>query len=336
MLNNEEAFTASWGIPGVEPLLAKTENGADEGLRFGLGSGAATVSAVAVATGAATASRAVAGGFAGAGVAAADAEVDVEVDAAEVSGLLAQAAELLRRVPPRVARRMSDEGLLGFAGDSEEVGRLVDALRLASVGEVAERSRAELGAGTLSTKKGCRSAVALLERVSRVSASTASRRIRLAEKLRTGSTLTGGVVPPVFPLVAAAVDAGTLGVDGAEAILAGLAPAVSRAAPGALVAAESELVAAATGTSAVTPVPSTPDEVRMQAHLWRGWIDPDGVRPNEERAMLARGLRFGRERDGLIPISGALMPEIAAKAQRLFGAHQAPASAPVAFPSVHE
>ena len=42
--------------------------------------------------------------------------------------------------------------------------------------------------------------------------------------------------------------------------------------------------------------------------------------------MRRRGFRLGRARDGLVPVSGDLMPEVAAKLTRLFDAHLSPRS----------
>ena len=70
----------------------------------------------------------------------------------------------------------TDDELLANAGALEALGRVVDAHRVAVAGEVAERSRVELGDQRLSTRKGCRSAVELLERVTQASGFEARRR----------------------------------------------------------------------------------------------------------------------------------------------------------------
>jgi Domain of unknown function (DUF222) len=245
---------------------------------------------------------------------------------------LGAADEALAGVPARLVRSLPDEELLELARDGERVGRLVDALRVAAAAEVADRSRPDLDTGRLSTRKGCRSATELLERVTLAASATIGKRVRLGEKLRTRHTLAGFDLAPSFPRVAAAVAAGEVGLDSAEAIIAGLGPALPRVDAETLAAAEAELVRAATGAGEDTPVPATADELRIQAQVWRAYLDPDGVRPDEDHAMLSRFLRFGRERDGLIPVTGAILPEIAAKVRRLFDAHLAPTTAPVAFP----
>jgi 5-methylcytosine-specific restriction protein A len=182
---------------------------------------------------------------------------------------------------------------------------------VAAAADVAYRSRPELGEQKLSFTKGCRNEVELLERVTLASAATIRRRIRIGAKLRSDTTLTGGLLPPVFPVVAAHMASGELGVDSADAIMSGLAPARPRVDPSAIHAAETELVAAAIGSSPDSPVPVSADESKVHAFAWRVYLDADGVRPDENVAMLKRGFRFGKEREGLIPVSGMVMPEVA-------------------------
>lgn len=70
----------------------------------------------------------------------------------------------------------------------------------------------------------------------------------------------------------------------------------------------------------------TADELRIQAQAWAVFLDPDGAEPADDRAMRRRGFRLGRARDGLIPVTGDLMPEIAGKLTRLFDAYLSPRS----------
>ncbi len=66
-------------------------------------------------------------------------------------------------------RRWSDDEVLITMAAVESVGRVVDAQRAAIAGEVAERSRVELGGERLSARRGCRSASELIERVTQAS-----------------------------------------------------------------------------------------------------------------------------------------------------------------------
>lgn len=130
----------------------------------------------------------------------------------------------------------------------------------------------------------------------------------------------------MFPLVAAALAAGDLGADAACTIIRELDRTRTVADPVALVVAEQALVAEATGSGDAAPVRCTADELRVQAQAWSAFLDQDGREPDDERAMRRRGFRLGRARDGLIPVTGELMPEVAAKLTRLFDAHLSPRS----------
>jgi 5-methylcytosine-specific restriction protein A len=251
---------------------------------------------------------------------------------------------LLAGIGAQVGEALQCSGVRGFGDDSlllitaaiESVGRQIDALRVAAAAEVADRSRPELGSDRLSTKKGCRSASELLQRVTLVAGPTANRRLRIGSQLRTEHSLLGQALPPTFPAVAVGLAAGALGIDSAEAILSSLSPTLHRAALNDVQVAEAELVAAATGRSGDTPVPATADEIRMQASVWKPVLDPDGGLPDDERAMHERGLRLGRPQGGTIPVSGRLLPEIGGQLQRLFDAYLSPKTAPVAFRTEEE
>ena len=94
-------------------------------------------------------------------------------------------------------------------------------------------------------------------------------------------------------------------------------------------------MAAATGTGPDSPVPCTAGETRIQADTWRLLLDQDGTEPAEERAMRMRGFGFGRPRDGIIPVRGGLLPDVAAKFQAVFDACMSPRTGP-AFMSAEE
>ena len=223
-------------------------------------------------------------------------------------------------------RTLGDDDLLVVAVAVEAVGRVVDAQRVAVAGEIAERSRVELGDQRLSTRKGCRSAVELVERVTQVSGFEARRRITIGSATRARTGLTGDTFEAEFPVVAAALAVGGLGADAAGTIIRELGRTRPVADPQQLAVAERELVDQATGTGEAAPIRCTADEIVVQARAWSAFLDQDGSEPDDERAMRRRGLRLGRSRHGLIPVTGELMPEIAAKLTRLFDAHLAPRS----------
>ncbi|KAA9155860.1 DUF222 domain-containing protein [Microbacterium lushaniae] len=219
------------------------------------------------------------------------------------------------------AAAVSDDELLRHAADVEALGRLLDAGRVIIAGEVAHRSRTDLGSERLTVTRGCRTPGELLERVTLVSGPTARARLRAATPLRARTALTGEPLPPAFPLVASALTSGALGVDAASAIVTALASIRDRGAVSdtdAFAAAEQALVDAATGDG--DALPAGADEVAIMAQTWALFLDPDGALPEEERAMKARGLTLGREREGVVGVQGALLPDVAAQLQRLLDA----------------
>lgn len=236
-------------------------------------------------------------------------------------------SQLADAVAVDASRGLSDDDLLLATSALERLGRLVDAHRATFAGEVAERSRVELGGQRLSAVKGCRSAVELVERVTQVSGAEARRRVSLGSATREQASFTGEPLPAEYPHVAAALTAGALGADAAGVIVRELGRVRPVADPVKLEAAERELVAQATGAGDAAPVRCSAEEIVVQARAWAAFVDQDGPEPDDERAMRKRGFRVGRAHDGLIPVSGDLLPEVAARLIRLFDAHLAPRSA---------
>jgi len=73
------------------------------------------------------------------------------------------------------------------------------------------------------------------------------------------------------------------------------------------------------------PAPST-DELAHHARALVLALDPDGAEPEDRRAERNRGITIGRLRDGVRPVRGGLLPEVAAVLERLFDAFNNPAA----------
>lgn len=256
-------------------------------------------------------------------------EIVIQFDSADGPATCIDAiSAALAHVFPLDLRSADGDAVLVATASAELLGRQVDALRVLCAGELGERSRASLGSAALAAEKGCSGAAELLTRITRISGSAAHSRIKLGEQTRSQLSLSGVEFPPRFPRVAAALEAGALGVDSAQAILAGLVPIIDNAAIDEIAAAEAELVASATGTAPDSAVPCSADEIRVQAQVWKSVLDPDGLEPSEERMMQKRGFSLPRERGGLLCGSYSLLPEVGAKFIRMFDACQSPKSAP--------
>jgi hypothetical protein len=216
------------------------------------------------------------------------------------------------------ALALTDDDLLDLLREVESVGRLVDAARVTLAGEAAARSGPENGEDALARKLGCRNAGELIERTTRVSGTTARARLKTAAPLRPRVNFLGDVEPARFDRIRESVTAGRMSVDEASAILRSLGPIGDRVAAADLAKAEAELVEAAESPT------STADTLAAMTEVWALYLDPDGTLPREVIAMRERGVTLGRERDGTIPIRGALLPEVAAQLSLLFDAYLNP------------
>lgn len=243
-------------------------------------------------------------------------------------GSLADAVAALAGVPgglggvglSRGLGQLSDDEVLRRLEAVEQVGRLVDALRVEVAAEVAERSRYELGEAGLARRHGATSGARLVERVTRVSAGEADRRVRLGQRLADQVSLTREVLPGRFPAVADAFFGGRVGVDAALAITKHLAQVPPGVAPAAVSAAETALVAEALTLSA--------DLVAVEARVWRHALDADGAEPRDERLRRQRRFTIAREIDGMTPFHGLADPTSAAHLRAWLGDRTAPDRTP--------
>jgi len=250
------------------------------------------------------------------------------IEPGTVAEKLEYAARLTREAVSELSGALlDDDALLEGLDLVEQVGRLADAGRLATAAEVARRSDRSLGDGSLAWKRGCRTGADLITQVTRVSGQEARRRVRLGALTRPRQEM-GGMLPPLFPAVAAGLASGELGVDAAEAITAGLAEAAPRAEVGNLQAAERALVAAATGTvtaeTADAPYAGfafSADLIRGQVQVWATRLDPDGAVPTEIGREPRSSIGFGSLRNGLYPLRGGVTPEFRGIMNNLFNTH---------------
>ncbi len=243
-----------------------------------------------------------------------------------IAGKMREAAlRLAVAVPSRQLHGLTDDDLLEATSAIEHLGRYVDGLRVEAAAEIAHRSTGVVQRSDgLAARKGAHNAVELVERVTRVSGIAAARRIKLGQQTRTEMASAAGQIPARFRVVADALESGLLGVDAASAIITALDPILRHGSFDNLRAAEEELVSAAIGTSDLVPTACTADEIRQQAMVWQAYLDPDGLEPVERRAWNGREFQLGTLSGGLVRGRFALMPEIAAKLNRLFDAYCSP------------
>ena len=210
--------------------------------------------------------------------------------------VLEQAKAALSELATLPLAGLPDEVLVGACEQAEQVGRLLDSVRVQTAAEIEERSRDELGSNGLAFRHGQKRAVTFIEQLTRTSASEARRRVTLGRRIRPRTAFDGYVLEAEFPLVGAAMSVGAIGIDAASHVTRILDSAArNHAAPEGIRAAEEALVESGAFLSA--------DLVRTQAEAWRAALDPDGTEPRDEKAWTKRSARAGECVDGLTPLT---------------------------------
>lgn len=214
-------------------------------------------------------------------------------------------------------RRLDDDAVLMLMAEAASVVRQAEAVLVATVAEVQERVDVAAHADRPTTRHGCRSMKELVQRTTLASGRTVADVIRAARAIKQPvCTSTGEVLAAEYPAMREAAAEGAVGLD----LLVAVVGALDAAACGrdAWLAADAELAASARGTGEDGgPVPNA-DELRLQAQVWATYLDQDGAEPRESRALRKRGFTMGLCRDGLVPVRGQLLPEVAGQVQRLF------------------
>ena len=220
--------------------------------------------------------------------------------------VLEQATTLLAEAARVDRATLSDDDLVSLLGLEQQAARFLGAGQVLTAGEIAERSRHELGAAGLSMRFGERKPVNFIEQITRVSQAEATRRVRVGSQVRPRVSLLGELLPSEHPIAAEALLAGAVGVDAVDVILSGLkhAAAGTAATPEARGVAETELVALAGAAST--------DLVADAARLWRDALDPDGIEPRYEQIRARRMVIVGREHGGITRYTINAAPTLAA------------------------
>lgn len=196
----------------------------------------------------------------------------------------------------------------------------------------------------LPTHAGCRSVNELLQRVLRTDSQGAARLTKASRLVAREQSMTSGeFLPARWPQLREVLLDGTIGVAGLLAATGPIEQAAHRVGRSGIVQADLALaecargysasdsanaVAAtvdATGTPEVdAPPPATPDDLRQFSLLIAMTLDPDGAEPADMLAQRQRSLIIGRERDGVFPIRGNLLPETRAQLQLIIDAQLNP------------
>ena len=219
----------------------------------------------------------------------------------EIAADLVAAITAARAISTRFATG-TDEQVLADTAAIEELGRLVDAMRIDAAAELEKRSRKRLGEDSLAFRSGARDGDELVQQVCRIDAREAKRRVAIGTALAPSVALNGDLLPGRFPVLADAVRSGVVGVEAARVIV-NASKALRRR-----VDAEhlGVMVEALTDTATVNDVETLHDV----AAAWALALDPDGLDPDRPEQHLQRALRIGRtSADGMTRATVILTPE---------------------------
>jgi hypothetical protein len=180
------------------------------------------------------------------------------------------------------------EEAVAFAHVAEEIGRLADALRIAAAAGIVRSNACE--------EYQAKNPAALLQLMCRVERGEARRRVAVAGSVVARAMLSGDVLEPVQPELAAALRAGE--VTGASAVQ--LVKLVAKIGDVVTDDACTEL------TAALLDEARTEDDgfVRVCAKRIIDNAHPDGTEPSDGVLRMKQGITFGPERDGLVPFAG--------------------------------
>jgi hypothetical protein len=221
------------------------------------------------------------------------------------------------RMPPPAG--LDDAQLMDAQRNIAEAGRHLDAMAAGVAAEIGHRSRRELGHSGLAQRLGARTPEKLVQTLTGSSFREAQTFIRVGELI---ATPTPDIAPstPWLVDVAAAVTAGTLSLEAADVIRAGLG------APTDDVTVEHLLAAAA---RLLRDAPTlTIEQLAADARHARAELDLDRVQEREAAMRERRFLRFTQQLDGMTRVSGLLDPESAAHVVNAVDAALAPRRGP--------
>ena len=211
----------------------------------------------------------------------------------------------------------SEADVLEVMAAAARIVRAGEALLVEATAQVCDRSDGRLNADRMTTRFGCRSTSELVQRATRVSKLRAADLVKAARAVVQPIALTSGeVLPAALPAMREALAAGEVGLDAVVAAAGRLL--TCRAGTAAILAADEEIAASARGEGADAAPPASAEELRALATVWAMYLDQDGAEPREARALRQRGISVGPCRDGLHPVRGHVLPEVAGQLQRAF------------------
>lgn len=212
--------------------------------------------------------------------------------------------------------RLSDEQIVELNRAIAECERRLGSYRTHAAGQLARRSRRDLGHAGLAARNGFSSPEKLLQEVTKSSGREAAQLVTIgrlldeadaATKLIDDGVTTIGGEPVTIPWqapIAAAVAAGTLSVGCGDALRRGLGIPTELVTPDVLRGLAELLIAEKADLSA--------DRLFKAARLERDLIDAEGIAARQKELYERGGIRLFPKPDGMWQLTGQLDPESAA------------------------
>ncbi|MDQ1608645.1 MAG: hypothetical protein QOE16_1377 [Microbacteriaceae bacterium] len=218
-----------------------------------------------------------------------------------------------------VIASLDDATLLGLSEAAAELIRNAESIAALAAGEIAHRSRRELGYAGLAQRTGHRTAEALVQSATRSTSPEAAKLVRVGTIMvetdaaaRLGELGDGSptIEAPWATPLADAVTAGAISTSQAESIRRGLGEPTPEVTPASLRNAATRLVRDGLTIDA--------DRLFRLARSIRDELDAAGIADRERARKDARFLRFTPLADGMHRLSGLLDPESAATIRGFF------------------
>lgn len=231
----------------------------------------------------------------------------------------AHLADLTLPFAPPVTSELDDAALLVAQQTVAEIRRRVDATAAAVAAEIQHRSRPELGHSGLAQKLGARTPERLVQQLTGSTSREASTLVRVGGLMVApagGGDSSADDPTPWLREVGAAVAAGTLTLEAAHVIRAGLGSPDDEVTVEMLTAAAATLLGEAR-TLTVERLAARARDLRLE-------LDLDRVAEREEYLRSKRYLHLYPQADGMTRLSGLLDPESAAIVTASFDAVTSP------------
>ena len=209
----------------------------------------------------------------------------------------------------------SDAALLELLRTGGTTTRLLDAAMAHIAGEISRRSARDREE-PLAKRLGEKSAADLISAQTGVGMSRSVDWSRIGTRLAPRTALTGQILPPEYPVVAATLDEGDLSLEQARVIvdaLVAIRPHVDLAELGRV---EEYLV----GQAVLLSVSGLMKLCRAMANQ----ADPDGIEPRENELRALAGARLFKRRNGMTRLLADFDPESAGYLQAALDARMAP------------